>query len=67
MVKSEVIMSEETRPRYTDEYKMEAVRLGRESGRPAAQMARELGIAENLLLVNVANGDLRLYPFYASK
>lgn len=49
MVKSEVIMAAVTRRRYTDEFKMEAVRLVRESDRPAAQVARDLGIADNVL------------------
>ncbi len=39
-----------TRRRFTDEFKLEAVRLIRESGRPVAQVARELGISDNRLL-----------------
>ena len=38
-----------TRRQFTDAFKFEAVRLTRESGRPVAQVARELGIADNLL------------------
>ncbi|MGD9729642.1 MAG: transposase [Nitrospiraceae bacterium] len=40
-----------SRPRrqYTDEFKQEAVRLVREAGRPIAQVARDLGIAERML------------------
>ena len=38
-----------TRRRFTDEFKLEAVRLIRESGRPVAQVARELGISDNIL------------------
>ena len=38
-----------TRRRFTDEFKLEAVRLIRESGRPVAQVARELGISDNVL------------------
>jgi transposase len=49
MMKSEVMMPDVQRRRYTDDVKMEAVRLVRESNRPAAQVARELGIADTLL------------------
>ncbi len=42
-------MAEAKRRRYTDEFKSEAVRLVRESGRPVAQVARELGISDNVL------------------
>ena len=38
-----------TRRQFTDAFKSEAVRLMRESGRPVAQVARELGISDNLL------------------
>ncbi len=38
-----------TRRRFTDEFKREAVRLIRESGRPVAQVARELEISDNVL------------------
>ncbi len=38
-----------TRRQFTDAFKSEAVRLIRESGRPVAQVARELGIGDNLL------------------
>ena len=38
-----------TRRHFTDEFKLEAVRLIRESGRPVAQVARELGISDNVL------------------
>ena len=37
------------RRRFTAEFKEEAVRLLAQSGRPLAQVARELGIHENLL------------------
>jgi transposase len=37
------------RRQYTDEFKQEAVRLVREAGRPIAQVARDLGIAESML------------------
>ena len=37
------------RRRYTDAFKTEAVRLVRESGRPVAQLARELGIPDHVL------------------
>ena len=49
MMKSEVMMPDVQRRRYTDDFKMEAVRLMRESNRPTAQAARDLGIANNLL------------------
>ena len=38
-----------TRRQFTDAFKSEAVRLMRESGRPVAQVARELGISDNVL------------------
>ena len=38
-----------TRRQFTDEFKSEAVRLTRESNRPVAQVARELGISDNVL------------------
>jgi transposase len=48
-MKLEVIMPETTRRQFTDEFKSEAVRLTRESGRPVAQVARDLGISDNVL------------------
>jgi len=42
-------MSTKTRRQYTEEFKAEAVRLVRDSARPIAQVARELGIADHLL------------------
>ena len=42
-------MSEPKRKKYTEEFKAEAVRLVCESGKPIAQLARELGISANLL------------------
>ena len=38
-----------TRQRFTKEFKLEAVRLMQQSGRPAAAVARELGIPRNRL------------------
>ena len=38
-----------TRRQFTDASKSEAVRLTRESGRPVAQVARELGISDTVL------------------
>lgn len=38
-----------TRRQFTDAFKSEAVRLTRESGRPVAQVARELEIGDSLL------------------
>src|SRR6476659_3837626 len=37
------------RPQYTKEFKLEAVRLWKSSGRPAAAVARELGLRRNHL------------------
>ncbi len=45
MVKSQDIMAEVTRRRYTEEFKREAVR---ESAHPVAQVARDLGIPDNV-------------------
>ena len=42
-------MATPTRRQFTDAFKSEAVRLTRESGRPVAQVARELGISDNVL------------------
>jgi transposase len=41
-------MSANTRRRYTEEWKREAVRLMRESAHPVAQVARDLRIPENV-------------------
>ena len=42
-------MSAGTRHRYTEDFKREAVRLVRESAPPVAQVARDLGISDNVL------------------
>ena len=42
-------MPARTRRRYTEEFKREAVRLVRESAHPVAQVARDLGISDNVL------------------
>jgi transposase len=42
-------MTTKTRRRYTEEFKVEAVGLVRDSARPVAQVARDLGIADHLL------------------
>lgn len=42
-------MNKKQRKIYTDEFKQEAVRLALESGRPKAQIARDLGISDGLL------------------
>jgi len=42
-------MSAQKRRKYTEEFKTEAVRLVQESDKPVAAVARELGIADNLL------------------
>jgi transposase len=38
-----------TRRQFTREFKLEAVRLAKESGKPQAQVARELGIRPDML------------------
>jgi len=48
-MKLEVSMATTTRRQFTDAFKSEAVRLTRESGRPVAQVARELGVSDNVL------------------
>lgn len=40
---------ERTRQRFSREFKLEAVRLLEQSGKPATQLAMELGIARNKL------------------
>ena len=42
-------MPDTTRRQFTDAFKSEAVRLTRESDRPVAQVARELGISDHVL------------------
>jgi transposase len=48
-MKLEGSMSTKTRRQYTEEFKTEAVRLVRDSARPVAHVARDLGIADHLL------------------
>ena len=48
-MKSEGSMAALTRRQYPEEFKQEAVRLVRDSARPVAQVARDLGISESLL------------------
>ncbi len=48
-MKLAVSMATTTRRQVTEAVKSEAVRLTRESGRPVAQVARELGISDNVL------------------
>ena len=48
-MKSEVSMPKATRRQFTDAFKSGAVRLTQESGRPVAQVARELGISDHVL------------------
>jgi transposase len=48
-MKLKVRMPKITRRQFTDAFKSEAVRLTRESGRPVAQVARELGISDHVL------------------
>jgi len=49
MEKSEVLMPAVRRRRYTDPFKMAVVRLVRDSAQPVAQVARDLGIPDNVL------------------
>ncbi|MBU6435444.1 MAG: transposase [Nitrospirae bacterium] len=42
-------MPDTTRRRFTDAFKSEAVQLTQESGRPVAQVARELGMSDHVL------------------
>ena len=49
MMKLEVSLAPPTRQQFIDAVKSEAVRLTRESGQPVAQVARELGIGDDLL------------------
>jgi transposase len=42
-------MTTTTRRQFTHAAKIEAVRLSRESGRPVAQIARELGMFDHVL------------------
>ncbi len=48
-MKLEEGMTTKTRRQYTNEFKAEAVRLVRDSARPVAEVARDLGIADHLL------------------
>ena len=48
-MKLEVSMPDTTRRQFTDAFKSEAVRLTREAGQPVAQVARDLGISDNVL------------------
>ena len=48
-MKLEVSMPKTTRRQFADAFTFEAVRLTRESGRPVAQVARELRISDNVL------------------
>jgi transposase len=47
-----------TRPRYPREYREEAVRLVRESGKSIGQIAKDLGIADQSLRNWVVQADL---------
>ncbi len=40
-----------TRRQFTQEFKLEAVRLAKESGKPQAQVAREVGIGPDMLRI----------------
>jgi transposase len=48
------------RQRFTKEFKLEAVQLLKQSGRPAAEIARELGIPRNRLYTWAA--QLEVHP-----
>lgn len=47
-----------TRPPYPPEFREEAVRLARESGKPTAQIARDLGVSYESLRHWVKQADL---------
>ena len=47
-----------THPPYPPEFRQEAVRLLRESGRPTAELARELGIAPETLRIWVRRAEI---------
>ena len=47
-----------THPPYPPEFRQEAVRLVRESGRPTAELARELGIAPETLRIWVRRAEI---------
>jgi transposase len=47
-----------TRPPYPPEFRVEAVRLIRSSGKPLAQISRDLGVSEQSLRVWVKQADL---------
>jgi transposase len=49
MMKLEDGMHSKTRRQYTEDFRRDAVQLVRESARPVAQVARDLGIPENRL------------------
>jgi transposase-like protein len=49
MLTSEVVNMGQIRRSFTREFKNEAVKLVMESGRPTAQVARDLGITPNVL------------------
>ncbi|MDH5296247.1 MAG: transposase [Nitrospirota bacterium] len=48
-MKSDDSMTTTSRRRYTEEFKVEAVRLVHDAARPVAQVARDLDIADHLL------------------
>ena len=43
------MLEKKSRNQYSDEYKSEAVRLLKDSGKPVSQIARELGVNANML------------------
>jgi transposase len=47
-----------TRPPYPPEFRREAVRLARESGRPKKQIARELGVTSETLRLWVRQAEI---------
>jgi len=47
-----------TRPPYAPEFRQEAVRLARESGKPSAQIAQDLGISYESLRHWITQADL---------
>ena len=64
MVKSEATTPVKARRRYTEEFKSEAVRLVRVSAHPVAQVARDLGIPDN---VCIAGAPSTARPRFAAR
>ena len=51
-------MGGKTRPRYAAEFRREAVRLIRESGKSIAEVSRDLGVSDQSLRIWIKHADL---------